>query len=187
LITNKTTVSNICDWSRDGKWILYGLVGDGTQSDLWLVPAAGDAQPQPFLQTKAAEGCGQFSPDGKWVAYPSDESGLFQTYIRGFPKGEKFQISRDGGIIPRWRGDGKELFFRSSDGNLMAVDIRAGGAIELGIPAKLFSVTEAGSLSTAIGYSPSADGKKFLMSIQTQTGAAEPMTAVLNWMSLLKR
>jgi len=160
---------------------------NATGSDLWVVPAAGGGQPQPFLQTKTHEVCGQFSPDGKWVAYTSDESGSFQTYIRGFPKGEKFQVSRDGGTMQRWRADGKELFFRSPNGNLMAVDIRAGAAIELGLPNKLFSLTDAGAIVPSAGFSAAADGKKFLLAVETMTGAAEPMTAVLNWMSLLRR
>lgn len=185
-IGGNAAASGVCDWSRDGKWILYTNTGEGTQNDLWVLPATGDGQPRPFLQTKAIENCGQFSPDGKWVAYASDESGAFQVYVQGFPTGGKWQISKDTGTQPRWRRDGKELFFYSQDGNLMAADIRAGTAIEPGIPKKMFPVAITGA-QTGINYDVSLDGQKFVIPMEARSTVAEPITAILNWTSLLKK
>jgi Tol biopolymer transport system component len=187
VISDKASVSSVCDWSHDGKWILYTVPGEHTQSDLWYLPAAGGGEPKPFLATKALEICGQFSPDGNWVAYTSDESGSYQVYVQAFPTGAKWQISRDGGVQARWKGDGKELFFHSPDGGvMMAADIRAGAAIESGIPVKLFptSVTPA---EGGLNYSVTRDGQKFVIPTEGHSGVAEPITAVLNWSSLLKK
>ena len=131
-----------CDWSSDGKWILAQRVSDATGTDLWLSPTQPGAAGHPFIHTGADEACGQFSPDGKWVAFTSDESGRFQIYVQAFPDGAKWQISKDGGVQPRWRGDGKELFYRSADQSVMAVDVRTGAAVEAGTPKALFQTCQ---------------------------------------------
>jgi Tol biopolymer transport system component len=99
------------DWSPDGKFILYGLLSSKGATDLWLLPLFGDQKPTPFIQTEFNESQGRFSPDGRWVAYISNESGPFQIYVQSFPSsGGKWQVSTNGGAQPQWRRDGKELF-----------------------------------------------------------------------------
>ena len=187
VISAKANASAVCDWSRDGKWILYMVQGAETRTDLWYVSATDKGEPRPFLQTKAHETCGQFSPDGKWVAYSSDESGAYQIYVQAFASGGKRQVSRDPGIQPRWSGDGKELFFHSYDSDaVMAVDIRAGAAIEPGIPRKLFDAVVAPGQG-GINYAVTANGQKFIIPTETRASVAEPITAILNWTSVIKK
>ena len=113
------------DWSPDGKFIAYAQTVEQTKRDLWLLPMQGDHKPVPFLQTAANEDLPQFSPDGRWLAYVSDESGQEQVYVRAFPSGNALiQISTAGGSYPRWRRDGRELFYISADQKLMAVPVK---------------------------------------------------------------
>jgi len=161
--------------------------GAETRTDLWYVSATDKGEPRPFLQTKAHETCGQFSPDGKWVAYSSDESGAYQIYVQAFASGGKRQVSRDPGIQPRWSGDGKELFFHSYDSDaVMAVDIRAGAAIEAGIPRKLFDAVVAPGQG-GINYAVTANGQRFIIPTETRASVAEPITAILNWIAVIKK
>jgi Tol biopolymer transport system component len=179
----------VCDWSRDGKWILVQRTSDTTGIDLWVFPTAPGAKARPLIQTKANEGCGQFSPDGKWVAFTSDESGRNQIYVQTFPEGGKWQISKDGGVQPRWRGDGKELFYRDVEQNMVAVDIRTGTAVEAGIPKALFQAPRNNfdEVVFAINYAATRDGQKFAVITAPRGQDPEPLTAILNWTSLLKK
>ena len=112
------------DWSRDGRFIIYYQGGPKTNQDVWVLPLDGDQKPFPFLQTGAYEGGAQFSPDGRWMAYASDESGRFEVYVQRFPNhGGTRQVSNAGGVGPYWRRDGKELFYYTTDGQ---ADGRAG-------------------------------------------------------------
>jgi Tol biopolymer transport system component len=177
-----------CDWSPDGRWILVQRSGTTTRGDVWLLPTQPGAGPRPLIDTKANETCGQFSPDGKWVAYVSDESGRNQIYIKAFSEGAIWQISKDGGVQPRWRGDGKELFYRSMNGTVMAVDVRTGASVDQGVPKELFQVP-LNSISTevTIEYAVTRDGQKFVVLTDARSQSPEPLTAVLNWTSLLKK
>jgi len=114
VISATATAAEVCDWSRDGKWILYMVQGAETHRDLWYVSVTDKGEPRQFLQTKAQETCGQFSPDGKWVAYSSDESGTYQIYVQAFPSGGKWRVSLPSGqnaacatIRCRSPGDGR--------------------------------------------------------------------------------
>jgi Tol biopolymer transport system component len=122
-------------WSRDGRFIVYAdndPKNSSSKLDLWLLPLSGDRKPVPFLQTEFNETQGQFSPDGRWMAYTSDDSGIEQIYIQPFPaSGGKRLISSSGGAQPRWRGDGKELFYISPDRQLMTVTIRTGSTVPI--------------------------------------------------------
>ena len=119
-----------------------------THADLWVLPLAGDGTPSgtatPFANTEFSEEQGRFSPDARWIAYASDESGRSEIYIQPFPAppngGSKIPISRDGGSQPRWRRDGKELFYFSPDGKLMAADVTEGPTFKASVPRTLFQV-----------------------------------------------
>lgn len=113
------------DWSPDGRFVLFSVAASKTGSDLWVLPLFGDRKPFPILQTALNESAGQFSPDGHWIAYASNESGRFEVYVAPFPgPGGKWQVSAAGGFFPRWRRDTREMFYLAPDNALMAV---AGG------------------------------------------------------------
>ena len=183
---NKTPTSV----SPDGKLLLYGRSGEKTLNDLWvlpLTPAQGGGKPEPrvFLQTPFAEQRGQFSPDGQWVVYQSNESGPNQVYAAPFPgPGGKRQISSGGGVNPRWRRDGKEIFYVTPDGQLMAAEVaERNGTLEVGRVQKLFD----GIVTTrGIAYDVSADGQKFLV-VDDGVAAARPLTLLQNWTASLRK
>jgi len=183
------------DWSPDGKFILYSDYQDKTKYDLWLLPLEGDHKPVPYLQTPFSEFCAQFSPDGRWIAYVSDESGRFEVYVQTVPaSGPKWQISSAGGDFPRWRRDGKELYFIAADQQLMAVPVKTGsgssGAFEPGAPQQLFRIEPVGAAPTASSpYQPTANGERFLVNVQAggEGTQAPPITVVLNWTAGLKK
>ena len=113
-------------WSADGRFILYVTSSQGTGNDIWVLPLSGDRKPYPFLRTAVQENWAAFSPNGRWVAYSSTESGQAEVYVTPFPKsGAKWLVSRAGGFQARWRRDGKELFFMAPDSQLMAADVNA--------------------------------------------------------------
>jgi len=181
------------DWSRDGQFILY-LRGDekanfDTGSDLWALPLTGDRKPFPVAQAKFDERDGQFSPDSKWVAYASNESGQSQIYIQPFPKAtSKSQVSVNGGFQPRWRPDGKEMFYLRPDGELMAVPLKYAQdsqQLEPGNPLPLFMTTVPGGVEQSIlnrqQYVVSPDGQRFLIGTGIQESVTLPITVLLNW------
>jgi Tol biopolymer transport system component/predicted Ser/Thr protein kinase len=175
----------VTDWSRDGKYLLYTQVGPKTSLDLWALPLDGDRKPVPVLQSPFTEGGGQFSPDGKWIAYHSTESGRFEVYIRAFPSSAgKWQISNRGGAVPRWRADGKELFYVSTDVEMMAVTIRASAAgVEADTPRELFTYLVTGFNSP---YDAAADGQRFLLTERSEAQGSVPLNVVVNWQAALK-
>ena len=147
----------------------------------------GDHKPFPVVRTNFEEREGQFSPDGKWIAYQSNESGRFEIYVQPFPgPGGKFQISTNGGAQVRWRHDGKELFYIALDGRLMAVPIQFasnGQAIEPGSPVPLFATHIGGAVRgfDRQEYIVSPDGQRFLMNTLTEETGSSPITVILNW------
>jgi serine/threonine protein kinase len=177
------------DWSPDGRFLLYRSLDPTMNWDLWALPLEGDRKPFPVVQTNFEERDGQFSPDGRWIAYVSNESGRFEIYIQPFsgPEGKfagKWQISTNGGGQVRWRRDGKEVFYVGLDGKLMAVPIRIslrGTSVEPTAPVPLFAARLAGlGGSTLPQYMVAADGQSFLMNTVTED-TASPITVVLNW------
>ena len=173
------------DWSSDGRYILFRSPAKTTGFDLWALPTEGDHTPFPVVQTNFDERDVQFSPDARWIAYQSNESGRFEIYVQPFPKGRREQISTNGGAQVRWRRDGRELFYIALDGRLMAVPITLGPVdrtIEVGVPAPLFTTRVGGAVQGPIGwqYVPSPDGQRFLMSTVTDTHTPA-ITVILNW------
>jgi serine/threonine protein kinase len=176
------------DWSRDGHFILYATIDPKTSWDVWTLPLDGDKKPFPFLQSKADERQAQFSPNGKWVAYMSNESGRNEVYVRPFPVGAgTWQVSTGGGEQPRWRRDGKELFYLSSDHKLMAVDVDTDSTAFSHIGSTALFVTRVGGIDTPGDYyAVTADGQRFLLNNLVAEAAYTPITIVLNWTVALK-
>jgi len=172
------------DWSRDGKYILYTR---GT--DLWFITLP-ELKPRLFLKAVSVIMNGQFSPDGKWVAYASNESGKWQVYVTSFPEAQgKWQISTEGGEQPRWRGDGKELFYLSPESKMMAAPVTTGVKFDSGPPVALFQAAprHGHSLLDQFVYDVSRDGQRFLINTQVKNAEMEPITIVLNWDAELKK
>jgi Tol biopolymer transport system component len=184
------------DWSPDGRFLLYQNTDPKTNNDLWILPVndalrpstsagqPGDRKPFPFVQTVFDESQGQFSPDGHWIAYQSNESGRIEIYVQPFPgPGGKWQVSTAGGAAPRWRRDGQELFYLAPDSKLMAVPIHAQAAtFEYGAPVALFQTRVAASATSSFRpqYTVAADGR-FLINVTAEESTVSPITVVLNW------
>ncbi|MDE3164508.1 MAG: serine/threonine-protein kinase [Acidobacteriota bacterium] len=183
-------------FSPDGRHLLYHDLEVTTGNDIWIRPSARDgaaipaAKPVPFAAAGVV-GMGRFSPDSRWIAYTSNESGNPEVYVRPFdgssstgspPGSGKWMISRGGGEHPRWRDDGKELFYVSPDGTLMAVALSGGAAFQAGSPKPLFRLA-----STVTDWDVTADGERFLVPVSHASVNPEAFNVVLNWESVLKK
>jgi Tol biopolymer transport system component len=183
-------------WSADGRFLLYTASDPNSDGDLWILPMIGDHTPSVFLKTPVHEGAGEFSPDGRWVAYYSYESGRAEIYVRPFVRpgtagkaagsggqsGGRWQVSTAGGSNPLWRSDGRELFYLNPEGAMMAAPIRVtGNALEPGAPVRLFPTRIAfgGAALRGRQYDLAPDGR-FLINTELD-GAAAPITLIQNW------
>jgi serine/threonine protein kinase len=184
------------DWSLDGRFLLYQIPGLKTGQDLWIAPqpagAATDQTPFPYLQSEFDEQHGRFSPDGHWVAYMSNESGINEIYVQSFPaSGTKFQISTGGGREPQWRKDGSEIFYIAADRMLMAVPVKLGRpvseSLQVGQAKPLFPLSIVSSFIVSRSYAPSNDGQRFLTPALPGGASAPPLTVILNWQAGLKK
>jgi serine/threonine protein kinase/Tol biopolymer transport system component len=171
-------------WSPDGKSILYTF---GREFRYLSYP---DMESHIFLQGSATLKNGQFSPDGRWVTYASNESGKWEIYVTSFPEARgKWQVSNGGGDQPRWRGDGKELFYLAADGKIMAVAVKEGANFDAGAPMALFQANAREPLATSeqVVYDVTKDGQKFLINTSEKNFDAQPMSIILNWDAALKK
>jgi dipeptidyl aminopeptidase/acylaminoacyl peptidase len=174
-------------WTRDGRYIGYSSQNPKSNLDVWALPTFGDRKPIPLVVGAFVEAQPVFSPDGRFVAYVSAESGGQEIYVQTFPDGGgKWQVSTGGGGDPSWKGDGKELYYRTPDQKLMAVEIRSAGEFQAGIPQALFPIRiQPGNARNK--YLPSADGQRFLFVAPLGRESLSPTTVVLNWPAGLGR
>jgi Tol biopolymer transport system component len=171
------------DWSADGKFILYSENDPTTNRDIWVLPVDSNQKPYPLFQTQFNETYAQLSPNGRWVAYLSNETGADELYVARFDNpSERRRISTSGAAQPRWRRDGKELFYLSGDKSLMAVAVKEGEAFESSEAIALFKLDSI----VYDSYDVSHDGKRFLINIAENTTQSMPFTVVLNWTADLK-
>jgi Tol biopolymer transport system component len=185
-------------WSPDGKYLVYWIYDPKTSTDHWLLPLAG-GKPAPLLNSSFVESHAQISPDGRWIAFSLDQTGRNEIYVRPFPSGDgQWQISTDGGVFPRWRGDSREIFYLTArtGGKLMAVPVNTmGSTLEAGAPSALFDsgyveFTHPGAFYNYHVYAVSRDGKRFLIPRPTnpiQGDGGTAITVVLNWTAILKK
>jgi Tol biopolymer transport system component len=172
------------DWSRDGRFLVYTSGGD-----LWVLPRSGGGKPYPFVQTKANESASAFSPDTRWIAYASDETGKRQVYLKSFTSGGgNYQVSVEGGHHPRWRADGGELFFLSPDGTMMAAEIDTKRGLQASAPRALFATGIIAQQSDNHPYVVSGNGDRFLVPVAGRdTGPVPDLVIVMNWQATRPR
>jgi Tol biopolymer transport system component len=173
------------DWSADGQSI--ALVS-GSPTDIWLLPLAGDKTPVSLVRSPADQMHANFSPDGKFIAYTSNESGRSDVYVETLPPSDrKWPISTNGGYEPRWRADSREIYYLSEDRTLMAVAVLP-GAVPFGVPRPLFQTeVHSGVNVLRTHYVPSRDGSRFLINTRSRDLAPVSITVLLNWPAALKR
>lgn len=170
------------DVSRDGQLLVY-LNDLQTTADIFLLPLQGERKPTPWLRTRFDEKNPRFSPDGRWIAYESDESGDTEVYLaRTDGAREKRRISPAGGAFPRWRRDGRELYYLGPGGSLMAVPVTPGAQLDAGTPFVLFRAE-----SEIENYDVAPDGLRFLVSVPVDTVRESPVRVIVNWHQVLGR
>ena len=173
-------------WSSDGRYILFDRVDPATGSaDVMALPTGGDRRPLPIAVTPANEDQGQFSPDGRWVAYISNESGKSEVYVIPFPPsstGQRWMVSHGGGVQPRWSRDGKELFYISQDWTMMEVPVSATPVFHAGTPKPLFNteMVDTGIRTGPVSWDIAPDGKRFLI-ITDASQDTSSLNVILNW------
>ena len=177
------------DWSHDGRYLVYTLSGAGTHLDLWGL-SMGDRRSAPILDTVYSEGFATISPDGKWLAYQSDQTGHNEVYVQAFEglnnsTKRHWMVSKGGGL-PRWRADSSELFYMTNDGRIMSLSLHAGadGGMEAGQPQLLFQTRPVPKSWNLYDVAP--DGQRFLVNVPLEWTSAVPITVLTNWTEKLK-
>jgi Tol biopolymer transport system component len=189
---------NLTDWSRDWRWLVYH--SNPPNRDIWVVPMKGDHKPFPFLRTRFNESGARLSPDVQWIAYISDESGRNEVYVQRFipepdggvlPAAGKWLVSKGGGAgMIHWRADGRELYYLSPDGNVMAVEVATTPDFRASTPKALFQLPAnflhrfsfPGTLADV-----AADGQRFLFALPVQQDEPDEFNVVLNWQTGLTK
>jgi Tol biopolymer transport system component len=172
------------DWSPDGRFLLYfGGALTPAGSGLWVVNVEGERKPRKlFSQTTDAQA--QFSPDGRWIAYCSPESGRSEVYLTSFPEpADRIRVSVSGGERPRWKRDGREIYFVSADNEMIATPVRLAAGVEIGAARTLFRIDPAGWSD----YDVTPDGERFLAVANVPVQDADAIAVTANWLSLLPR
>jgi len=179
-------------WSRDGRYIVFSrqkTTGGGV--DTWLLTMAGEPTAKPFIESQFDKAQARISPDGRWIAYVTNDSGPYQVVVQSFPdpNGGRWQITAQGGIEPKWKHDGRELYYLAPDGKLMVVPVNPGPAFQAGSPSVLFQtplVVARGQSPRDRRYDVAPDGR-FLIAVPTAAATATPVTVVVNWTALTNR
>jgi eukaryotic-like serine/threonine-protein kinase len=179
--------------SPDGRFLLYTHRGVKTRADVWALPRTGSGEPFPILQTVADELEPELSPDGKWLAYISDESGSYEVYVQSFTAegklgAERKRVSTNGGLVPNWSSDGRELFYVDGDGRMMAVAVNTGGGgFQTGAPTAIFQTRMFADASVFHEFAVSHDGQRFLVGTLIGDTKSPRPTVILNWPAALKK
>jgi Tol biopolymer transport system component len=185
VFASKDQQKSVDDWSPDDRYVVYDTTSPGS---LWILPLFGDRKPFLFVQGSTEAREARFSPNGRYIAYTSNETGSYEVYVRTFPDPtSKWQVSSGGGAHPEWRHDGKELYF-ISNGKLVAVDVSTDGPqFQSGVPKPLFAVDLRPDRGSGNGvYAVSADGQRFLAVTNLEQQTVAPATVVMNWAANLK-
>jgi len=181
LILEDEAVLMPADWTRDGSHIAYMKLDGENGWDLWALPMAPSGEPFPIVQSQFFDARPSFSPDGKWIAYQSDESGRAEVYVRPFPgPGGKWQVSPNGGEEPHWSADGKEIFYLDVAQNIVAVPVETSPNFRAGVPTDLFEARLFPALQRN-RFSVTSDGQRFLTLAPMESQSNPPTTVVLNW------
>jgi Tol biopolymer transport system component len=192
LLFRSSETKFITDWSTDGRFLLFEAdTPDRATRDLWVLPLEGARKPLPYLTTAFNESLGRFSPDGRWVAYVSDETGRPEVYVQSFPASTgKWKVSSDGGSQPVWRRDGRELFYLSRNRQIHSVAVAPNPAtFEAGSPRPLFSMPAffAAGTGSRFHYDATADGQRFLVSRSWDSETGYTVHVVVNWAAELEK
>ena len=185
LLDDSAAVFKSPAWSPDGRFLMY-TKGTPSNGDLWTLSLGPELRPARFLNTRFDESNPSFSPDGRWVAYQSNKAGSTEVYVRQFLGEGERRISHHGGRAPRWRSDGRELFFLALDTRLMAVAFDTNKGPLPVVPEPLFP-TGLTNITTQRSYAVAKDGQKFLIPVDRDSSASSPITVVLNWRALLAK
>jgi Tol biopolymer transport system component len=173
-----------CDWSKDGRFLLYAHQNPESQSsDLSMLRVTEDRTPVPLLKTEANEGCGSFSPDGKWIVYSADNTGGNEIYVesfseQGFRSGRKWQVSYNGGTWPMWSADGKEIFYLGNENRIIAVEVNTAATFQVRASKPLFATS---IIDPFYRFDVTADGRRFLVKVATFEEQSTPPSVILNW------